>query len=53
MKAQKDNKLSLKQATKRLSALMGEQLDKVPPKERRKRTTRAYSKLIARLSKPI
>jgi len=49
MKAQKDNKLSLKQATKRLSALMGEQLDKVPPKERRKRIESAYKKLLARL----
>ena len=49
MKSKKKEKLSLKEATMRLSALMGEQLNSIPPKERKKKTESVYKKLLARI----
>jgi hypothetical protein len=49
MKAKKKAKLTLKKATRLLSDFIGEQIKKIPPKERRQKTEHAYKKLLARL----
>lgn len=51
MKIKKRKKMSLKEATNQLSGLLGEQLNKIPPKERRARVESAYKKLVASLQK--
>jgi hypothetical protein len=51
MSSNKKKKLTQKQAVKQLSSLMGELLEQVPAKERRKRLELAHKRLIARTRK--
>jgi hypothetical protein len=49
MKTKVKCKLSLKEAKRQLFDLIGEKIEHIPPKERRKKTERAYKTLRARL----
>jgi len=49
MKSKQKKKLSLREATRQLSALIGRQLEHIPPRERRKKTESVYKQLVARI----